>query len=62
MYPHVVQLETRRHQFARELGLIRERKQPSATRAERDLRGRPAAQTPAHRELGHELTIERTLP
>jgi hypothetical protein len=68
MYPHVVQFETRRRQFARELQLIRERKQaragfePSAARTEPDLRGRRAAQTPEHLELEPELAIERTLP
>jgi hypothetical protein len=64
MYPHVVQFDTRRQQFARELQLIGERKQagsgsqPSAPRTEPDLRGRPAAQRSEHHEL--EPTTERT--
>jgi hypothetical protein len=68
MYPHVVQFETRGQQFGRELRLIRERtrarasSRPPAPRSERDLRGRPASQDSEKHELGHELTIERTLP
>jgi hypothetical protein len=66
MYPHVVQFETRRQQFARELQLILERmqaqarSQPSVPRTEPDLGGRPAPQTRANSELEPELTIERT--
>jgi hypothetical protein len=66
MYPRVVQFDTRRQQFARELQLIRERKQagagsqPSEPRTEPDLRGRPAAQGSEHHELEPELTTERT--
>jgi hypothetical protein len=52
MYPHVVQFETRRHQFAHELRLIRQRRQAQA-------RSRPA-QTPQHRELQPAPTTERT--
>jgi hypothetical protein len=66
MYPHVVQFETRRQQFAHELRLIRERtqarasSQPSAPPTEPDLRGRPAAHGSENHELEPELTIERT--
>jgi hypothetical protein len=66
MYPHVVQFETRRQQFARELLVIRERTQarassrPPAPRAEPDLRGRPASHGSEKHELEPELTIERT--
>jgi hypothetical protein len=68
MYPHVVQFETRRQQFERELRLIRERtdtrasSRPSATRTERDLRGRLAIRASRNLKPEHELTIERTLP
>ncbi len=33
MYPHVVQFETRQHEFARDLQLIRERRQDEQTRS-----------------------------
>jgi hypothetical protein len=60
MYPHVVQFETRRQQLELELQLIRERSQPSATRTEAGLRGRPATQTPEHLELQPAPTTGRT--
>lgn len=70
MYPHVVQFETRRREFERELQLIRERTQaqasskPSRSRTEPGFRGannhRSRLATGASQTLEPELTIERT--
>lgn len=47
MYPHVVQFETRRHQFESELQLIRERKQGQTSAGDALLKR--STQTPARR-------------
>ena len=52
MYPHVVQFETRRYQFERELQLIRERSQASVGDAELESATRTHGGEGARREQG----------
>jgi hypothetical protein len=68
MYPHVVQFESRRHEFERELQLLRERKHaragwpPSETRTETASPRSPGHPGSRNLELEPTLTTERTLP
>ncbi len=52
MYPHVVQFETRRQQFARDNQLTRERRQAQTDRNEAKLATQSPANSRADREHG----------